>query len=267
MATGNEPNAPTTTTQENYRLHICPGLLCSQSAAAGALDRQSRDLASLNACCAAAARHIDLLQSEIFADAPAIDGHTASAGGRLESSAAAGEAPAGEAGGGGGPESRLAAGLSGIPLAVRLARAEVGVRELGGRVEGKAKEGAVRELAGRMEELQEQVAANSEGVAALTGATYKRVDEHAAAIQRLAEVIVGSGRAFDKQPCAVCMQQTALAHAGLASYRRPGHQQQQRRPPDQRRGPALAGGRAGGSRGGVEGEGLSCRCGVLHWSK
>lgn len=33
-----------------------------------------------------------------------------------------------------------------------------------------------------------QVAANTEGVQSLTRATYKRVDEHASAIQRLAEV-------------------------------------------------------------------------------
>jgi hypothetical protein len=59
------------------------------------------------------------------------------------------------------------------------------------RVPQQADEGSVREVERRMAALQRQADHASEGVRALTQSTYKRVDEHASAIQRL--TLVGGG--------------------------------------------------------------------------
>jgi hypothetical protein len=45
--------------------------------------------------------------------------------------------------------------------------------------------GELVELAAQLDGLASQVARNSDGVRSLTSATYRRVDEHAAAIERL----------------------------------------------------------------------------------
>jgi hypothetical protein len=48
--------------------------------------------------------------------------------------------------------------------------------------------GDLHDMAQQLDVLQGQVAANTEGVRTLTSTTYKRVDEHASAIQRLTAV-------------------------------------------------------------------------------
>lgn len=57
--------------------------------------------------------------------------------------------------------------------------------ELAAALSCKADEGGLRDAERRLAGLTRQVEGNSEGVRCLSSSTYKRVDEHASAIQRL----------------------------------------------------------------------------------
>ena len=76
-------------------------------------------------------------------------------------------------------------GCSGGSLVQRLATAERGLQEVAAGLAGKVSEGAAQELERRLAAVQRQADHSSEGVRTLTNTTYKRVDEHASAIQRL----------------------------------------------------------------------------------
>ncbi len=106
------------------------------------------------------------------------------AGGGALAARSTGASPRGGGGGGGGP---------GLTLSARLAAAERAVLELGGQLGAKADDGALREVVRALGALQRQADHASEGVRTLTQTTYRRVDEHAGAIQKLTLVSGGDG--------------------------------------------------------------------------
>ena len=76
----------------------------------------------------------------------------------------------------------------------RLSSLERLAGDTSAQLSSRASGGDLMELERRLAGLQRQTDAASEGIKGLTSSTYKRVDEHASAIQRLTLVGRGGGR-------------------------------------------------------------------------
>ena len=86
---------------------------------------------------------------------------------------------------GGGPPSPPCCMPLSAQLSGRLAALERQVGEVQPRLASKASEASLLELERRLAAVQRQADECVDGIKSLTNSTYKRVDEHASAIQRL----------------------------------------------------------------------------------
>jgi len=213
----------------------------------------------MNIRCSAVQKNVDILRSDLFGDCSNSDRNLNSiiTAGEISSTAEGATRASGGSRGGGGDGS---SGGGSSSLAARLVRAEAAWHQAAVQLELKADASAVQSTVERLEDLQEQVEANRQGVEGLTNATYKRVDEHATAIQRLAEVsgwmgLCRVGKLYIAMSSRVGRARFLTNDNPAVHAHNTGHQQQQRGPPYDDRRETLA---VGGS-----GRGGSCMEGVL----
>ncbi|MEW5304185.1 MAG: hypothetical protein WDW36_006815 [Sanguina aurantia] len=106
------------------------------------------------------------------------------------------------------------AGLPTGSLLLHVSEVNQRLSELAAALSCKADEGGLRDAERRLAALTRQVEGNSEGVRCLSSSTYKRVDEHASAIQRLTLAISSS---MEERPTLVSVR--GLVEGGAADVR------------------------------------------------